>query len=369
MKYTFVRYPNSEGLDDIYFYIDGKEVGFCQPNPDARGHVIFVSMFNEIAKYNIEDFLAEGIRSVTFTGEFNSKQESLPKLTWQVCIDFHKMFGRNAPLQVNAGDIIVTSTIIPNNIFWDQNYSILNLAETLSNIVDYTEQRCFRSMIKEESSSLEFIRKEYQKDISIKSLWEAEKKWVLPWLKQANKSLASIEDPNTLKLEFNFPDEIKPACEQYLLYFTQFLADLGISANTSIDGKDESSIFKIIPKDPEQALSQIRDALTVYLNLPSIDNLNLQTNSFDDIGVQQLLANVYHLNSQLSLARAELQLKEMSIKTLNLELYQTKNLLEEKKIDDGEPLFSGLIKIKKYKGPGFEIDLPEVLRKIKRLRK
>ena len=74
-----------------------------------------------------------------------------------------------------------------------------------------------------------------------------------------------------IPLLFEFPREIKNACTQYLVYFSQFLYDLGI--DTSIELKESASLtlFKIKPKNKIEALENIMFALNTYLNIPAVD--------------------------------------------------------------------------------------------------
>jgi hypothetical protein len=53
------------------------------------------------------------------------------------------------------------------------------------------------------------------------------------------------------------------------LFFVQFLRDLGINATSNLRKKRGSSFFST-PTDDVEALDKIREALAVYLNLPSI---------------------------------------------------------------------------------------------------
>ncbi len=49
--------------------------------------------------------------------------------------------------------------------------------------------------------------------------------------------------------------------KQYLIYFTQFLADMGILADTELKEEVNHTLFKIIPKDKDESLDRVREAL------------------------------------------------------------------------------------------------------------
>ena len=167
--------------------------------------------------------------------------------------------------------------------------------------------------------------------------------------------------------QFDFPPDVRTACEQYLLYFASFLADLGIKAEASIEGESGSTLFTVIPKDATTALNQIKDALTAYLTLPNENGIENISELSDDISVRQLHSQVVHLKSQLSLAHSmiQTQLKEMqapSISHFNPTIFV--NNTEKQKNE--ESILNGLIKVKEYDGPGFSVNLPEIVRKLKR---
>jgi len=115
---------------------------------------------------------------------------------------------------------------------------------------------------------------------------------------------------------FEFPEEIKTACKQYLIYFGQFLADIGINANTSIKDEANKVLFTIIPEDGTEALDKIKDALEIYINAPANPNIDSQITASSDIAVLQWSANVSHLRGQVMLAQAAIQMKDATIETL-----------------------------------------------------
>jgi hypothetical protein len=118
---------------------------------------------------------------------------------------------------------------------------------------------------------------------------------------------------NILNLTFNFPEELKVSCEQYLLYFAQFLRDLGINATPNLKEEAGKVLFSITPTDDIEALDKIREALAIYLSLSS----NPIPHSTSDRTVDMILsgarANAKHLESQLELAVAKLQFKEATL--------------------------------------------------------
>jgi CheY-like chemotaxis protein len=180
---------------------------------------------------------------------------------------------------------------------------------------------------------------------------------------------------NSVVMSFDFPEEIKVSCEQYLLYFAQFLKDLGVKADTALTHEAGQVLFTVTPADKEQALDQIHAALDVYLHLAS-SPVSDTTN--EAIEVQRLESNILRLRSDLKLAAAELQAKNATIQAQELTISVQKGLLSGEiifdslkdvtpKPKDREELLGGTLAIKKYEGKGFDVDLPVVFRRLKQL--
>ncbi len=198
---------------------------------------------------------------------------------------------------------------------------------------------------------------------------------------EATASLASSVDRDTLVTLFQFPESIQTACEQYLLYFVQFLRDLGIEAEADVRHEASKMLFSVTPEEGHEALDQIREALEVYLQIPGAPDFEVDPSSMDEIAVRQLQANVHHLKGQLAIASATLEAKNATIEVLKLSNYRYRQLLADadqaKQIDIGtvqespssedEPILEGIVEITEYEGKGFTINLPEILRKLKRV--
>lgn len=173
---------------------------------------------------------------------------------------------------------------------------------------------------------------------------------------------------------FEFPAAVSTACQQYLLYFVQFLSDLGIEANAEIKQDAQRVLFSVTPKEGPEALKKIQEALQVYLDLPASPRALNEAGS--DMAVQQLKANVFHLQGQLAIAEAVLQAKDATIEATRLTAYRYRQMLltasaeprEPRDPDPAseEPLVGEYVKVTPYKGKGFTADLPALLRMLKR---
>jgi hypothetical protein len=185
---------------------------------------------------------------------------------------------------------------------------------------------------------------------------------------------ANIHPDKVVSL-FQFPQSIATACEQYLLYFVQFLSDLGIEADAELSHNAKSVLFSVTPKNGPGALEQIRDALDIYLRIPGSPTFSAEASDLTDTAVRQLEANVYHLKSQLALASALIKAKDATIEVLELSNFQYRQLVsnsrsieiaESKSPEDSEMILHGMVSITPYEGWGFKINLPQILRLLKR---
>jgi hypothetical protein len=190
------------------------------------------------------------------------------------------------------------------------------------------------------------------------------------------KSLREKTYGNAIVTYFNFPSEVKVACEQYLLFFVDFLRDMGIEAKADIQEKTGEVLFVVAPNDKRTALEKIRLALEIFLQLPAEQIEVSPVLSEDAISIQRLSANIHHLKSQLMLAQALLQTKDATIQAQQTTIEYQQRLLSgevvldsmrnrEKESADKEDLLGGAVAITKYEGKGFEINLPELFRRLR----
>ena len=189
---------------------------------------------------------------------------------------------------------------------------------------------------------------------------------------------AGINEPpdefgDSIAVLFDFPEEVRVPCEQYLLYFGQFLRDLGIQATSDLSHEAGQVLFTVTPKDSRTALDKVRAALSVYLRLPSSP---VGDASHDEIAVQRLESTVLRLQGDLRLASAELQAKATTIEAQQLIIQTQKGLLNGEIVmnsikdvtpsaDDKEKLLGGIVALATYKEKGVEVNLAELYRKLK----
>lgn len=173
---------------------------------------------------------------------------------------------------------------------------------------------------------------------------------------------------HTLVVHFDFPDVVRVACEQYLLYFTEFLRDVGVGATAELKEDAGAVLFAITPESADEALDRIREALCLYLELPRspLRYSDAQT----EIAVHKLAANIRHLQGQLELAYAVVRSQEATIAAQHLTIERIASgeiLSASVRKHDREEILGGVIAITKYAGKGFEVNLPDMFRKLRKL--
>lgn len=191
--------------------------------------------------------------------------------------------------------------------------------------------------------------------------------------------LQSNADHRSLMQRFHFPDEVKVACEQYLLYFAEFLRDVGIEAKSSLQDSGNYTLFVVEPKNKDEALDNLRIALEVYLRLPNSPGF-YGSNVLDvSIPVQRLSSQIQFLQSQLTLANATLQQKDFLIsqqsqfiesQRFHIQQFSPQILLSsrkesEKEGSNEEPIVGDYLKVKDYEWGPLVFGLPELLRKMR----
>jgi CheY-like chemotaxis protein len=190
-----------------------------------------------------------------------------------------------------------------------------------------------------------------------------------------DQNAAKGELDDSVAVLFDFPEEVRVPCEQYLLYFGQFLRDLGVQATSDLSHEAGQVLFTVTPTDPRTALDKVHAALDVYLRLPTSP---VSDPTHNEIAVQRLEASVLRLQSDVRLASAELQAKNATIEAQQLIIQTQKGLLSGEivfnsmkdvtpKVEDKEELLGGIVILTTYEEKGVKVNLAEVYRKLKGL--
>jgi hypothetical protein len=252
--------------------------------------------------------------------------------------------------------------LTPDPLNWAGPWSIMTYSQAVADVVNELQRD---DIVGDVSPEGDVEIRANASEVTVGGCIEAWRPLIERLQEDAEAHLAGTSD--AVIAEFRFPAAVKVACEQYLLYFAEFLADLGIAASADLHERAGTVIFSVTPTNSREALSHIREALDIYLELQAAD---VGTEDLD-LPSQKLLSNIYHLRSQLTLARAVLQTQQATIRAqeTTIEL-QTRILVPERITADNqsssrEELFGGTVALTKYEGKGFEINLPAIFRRLR----
>lgn len=197
---------------------------------------------------------------------------------------------------------------------WERKYTFLHDIETIAEPYDLALTIHF---------SFENISKSINDEI-------INAKTIIEDCHQETLKLLRIKSKKIYIETFNFPEELKVTCEQYLLYFVQFLQDFGINAKSNLEEDAGRVLFSVTPTDNKTALEKIREALAVYLNLPA--SPIVYDDSFAAMRLQQQIRNLHHAQqmtvTELRSTQYALQLAQQTIEN------QAELLIHQKTINE-----------------------------------
>lgn len=203
---------------------------------------------------------------------------------------------------------------------------------------------------------------------------------------EATSLLEARQKSESLITAFRFPPSVSTACEQYLLYFVQFLQDLGIDVEGEVQHRAADVLFRVTPINGKtETLKRIREALDIYLDLPSNPTFEEEASQLSDVAVRHLEFSVHQLKSQLALARMFLDTKDATIRAqlANIEALELSNfrlrqlrghepqslpsgISMDAKEQDIETVIPGIVSVKDVEKAGIVLHTPEIIRKLKR---
>lgn len=349
MNITIKKNENHPNYEVFYndIYVGQTNSDFID---DRVYHIMFdLESLTLLEGHAISDFFKLGYES--FSLDFDKKK--FKHLDWIEADEYSAWF-RN--------DLDCHLSFRPNFLAWDKQISLLTLKDRLEQRLNNKNiQTDFTRDLIEEGFIITF------KINSTSSIFEEYNRILNILDDECNEIFQriGINENNELLSVFSFPPQTKQACEQYLIYFSKFLEDLGIDVMSKLDSQAITTFFTVTPKDSSEALLNIKTLLDIYLSIPQvIDSQNVNHNNLD-ISVQQLMSNVYHLKSQLLLANSIVQIKEATIESLKFTNLQ-QNLLINKINRNEEKTLDGLITIDQFEMKGFKINLAEIFRRLKR---
>ncbi|WP_146180305.1 hypothetical protein [Opitutus sp. ER46] len=182
--------------------------------------------------------------------------------------------------------------------------------------------------------------------ITLSALVQTASNEILESVETAKLRLIKAVNADSLIRSFKLPDEHLVACKQYLVYFSEFLGLVGVSARTEITDQVGSVLFAVTPKDGQAALSRVNAALDLFLALPSTGGISFGKG---DVRLKRLLVNVEHFREMIDLeetpdCRGEIESPAGGCVPKRATFF-----------------WGGKLAVKKWTRGPFELDLPAIL--------
>lgn len=187
-------------------------------------------------------------------------------------------------------------------------------------------------------------------------------------LERAEEKLLLGGYSNKIVAKFQFAPEAQQACTSYLLYFIEFLRDMGIDADGQIESHESKVLFAVQPKSKDESLTVISQALAMYLSSSEVDTRNItplvkELDPLTELKIEKLKSEIDRLKSSLRTNEAILRYQDRLLTNSEHVAKLPKQPIEglsevyvdDKKLDKGSFLGGG-IKLGVYKKAGIEID-------------
>jgi hypothetical protein len=379
MKIEFIKNTKEDSfLDNKHIVIDGK-IDYQSLIINERLYTENKETIDKLGKLQIKDMRAFFSSIV----HFDQNPENDLKIEFEVILKEEKEAELNPDnilsISFDKVDIYPSKAriiIVADVLKWNREYTIEDLIEAYKNVASNKNELifCLPEKGKDYRGEIcELLFEVKNEDILFDEL--VSNIYELSWIFDigAQVVLAEKNSKDIFTTEFKFPDDYKAPCKQYLAYFSQFLVDIGINADTSISENASRVLFTVKPRDGNEALSRIKEALEIYINAPANLEVEISQNEKKDLAVIQWEANIHHLKSQVLFTQAAIQMKDATIEALQLSNYRlkeevisAKQLAEKATGLNEEKVLGGTVAVKKYNGKGFSIDLPEIYRRLRR---
>ena len=170
---------------------------------------------------------------------------------------------------------------------------------------------------------------------------------------------------------FDFPKEYESICSQYLIWFGEFLKNLGIDASVSTENNNGQTSIIVSPKDASELTDKIEMLFYQYISLPYSEYLPASDRSIsteDKFKIQILTSQIENFKSQIQMKDAVIEMKELSLMNLK-ESYDKKNselmLIQSMKNSKDIEILDGSFSLGEIKWGALKLNPKKLLDKIK----
>jgi hypothetical protein len=319
------HHPEIETFKEHFLFIDGNFIDGVSVGEnyffEARPYNYYVISWNKensssLVSLTLNEFFVVEVGLLTILHW--DKWESL-----EVSVGFRK--------GIDTQDILFETEFKPDLLNWKSLYSYNDYYEKFAEIWNhkYQEELLNERVDNKFKPTLKFSSNNLPVEDEIKS--ELKKVFVIH--QAVLEQLREEGFSNQLITSFNFPEEIKTPCEQYLLYFAQFLRDLGINATSNLKEEAGKVLFSVTPTDDNEALDKIRQALAVYLKLPESPISDIEySENFALMRLQQQVRNLQHsqqmAKTEILSAQFALSLAQQNIDNQDRIIIRQNSLIE-----------------------------------------
>ncbi len=332
---------------------------------------------NDKESYQISDeVFSERIRDLSVSeliGSNNFKKEILidaggKDINKLLKLKDTKTYIEGTPISISDSTILFTGRVDYEE--WDKSYTLREFIDLLKLIIDSDNKINMTIYYGDDYSTNENDGAIDTLDFSIQiesveqTIREEEERifcLLSQYYDEVEKTI--FDKGSSLFFEFSIPKEFKIPCKQYLEYFVQFLADIGMDTHANLYEEVNKLLFEIIPDNKQVVLKNIADCLMLYLNLTD----NKEIDEYDDyhnIAYMQLKSNICHLKSQLMLAHATIEQKQITIELMKNEI---KRIESDVKRDSKDFEFlNGVVTVGGLDCKVFKINLGQLLKLLTR---
>ena len=183
---------------------------------------------------------------------------------------------------------------------------------------------------------------------------------------ETKKSLIELSKGEVFIKVFEFPVEYKNIYCQYLVWFGEFLKNLGLDANVSTEQEGNTTQLIVSPNECPELLNKVEELFYQYLSLPYFELLPPEKSY-----TPQELHTFHSIQMQVQHLKTQIQMKDSVIASYNSTNLDLMNKLREKeselvlinslKEDDKFKILGGVLKLNKVqkfgKNDNFSVDL------------
>jgi hypothetical protein len=171
---------------------------------------------------------------------------------------------------------------------------------------------------------------------------------------------------------FEFPEGYEDICSQYLVWFGEFLRNLGISANVSTENNNNQTTIIVSPNQANELTDKIEGLFYQYLSLPYAEYIPTTKNnlSIEDKYKYQMLSNqLESFKSQIQMKDSIIEMKEATISGLK-ESVENKDrellLISSMKNPEDIQLLGGTLSIGEIKWGPFKFNPKSAVERLKK---